>query len=163
MFPIPGGYTGGDDDPLVERSWETVYTNGSGIVEFTNLQFSIRGTATNSDDGIYFIEFVCDGVTSGVFPIKVLSSIKNVNWITQPPPTVFVQPDSDYDFSIILQLLSSESNGVEGKIPRDIKITPSDNILFRSRTDLPVFQDSSNDGIITVFIKITQLPQNSGI
>lgn len=161
-FPIPGGYSGGESNPFTEMSWVPIYTNATGMVEFTNLQFSITGIATNSTDGIYFIEFVCDGVSSGLFPITVVSSIQTVNWITQPPSQVVVQTDSQYDFSIVLQLLNSDGNGVEGKIPRVINVTPSGNILLRSRTDLSMFQDSSSDGIITLFIKITQMTQNSG-
>lgn len=127
------------------------------MVEFTSLQFTVSGTASKSVDETYFIEFVCDGVSSGIFPVNVLSTIAAVNWVVPPPTQVFVKTDSLYDLSVLLQVTDNSNNGIQGKIPRSIQILPSQNVKFRSRNDLSIFQPSAQDGIINVFIKITQL------
>lgn len=148
---------GNISDSSQGRKWNPIYTNESGLVELKDLMFSLRGPASNSVEGIYLIEFVCDGVSSGKFPIKVLSSIRFVNWITEPPRKVFAKAESTYDFMVTLQILNSGRYGVGGKIPRKVQIAPSKNVRFRQRNDLSIFHPSTKDGLITVYIKISEL------
>ena len=71
------------------------------MVEFTSLQFTVSGTASKNEEETYFIEFVCDGVSSGIFPIRVLSTIAFVNWVVPPPTQIYVQSDSLYDITAL--------------------------------------------------------------
>ena len=166
MQQIPGKYPDEFYDPMINQDIIPLFTNSSGMVSFEKLIYSSWGTASSySDEGQYIIEFACDGVTSLPKKIQVKSSIASIKWIENVPSVVTVYTDVSYDFVITLRLLNKDDEGIPGKMPLKLELIPLTNsnpskgvpIRYKLRNDIDLFQESTPDGLISLYIKITEV------
>ena len=165
LFPIPAIYNESFMDPLKSHMFSPIFTNSSGIVQFTNLTFSGQGNAGSTDAGLYTIEFVCDGVNSDPFEIQVKSKVGSVKFIEQPPARVIIDPYDDIQLSPIVQVLSFDGKPIQGKVPLNAFISPIDNtgvgnVIGFIDSEHPTFSATGPDGCFSLIYRISILKVN---
>ena len=74
-------------------------------MSFNETSFSIYGPA-----GSYKIEYVCDGVSAFGDSISVVSSVRKIKFVTQPP-SYFSLADMDLESQFLPVVMIMDKNG----------------------------------------------------
>ena len=166
MFPIPGNYESDFLEPLQSHKFSPIFTNSSGIVTFTNLTFSEKGNAGNTEAGEYTISFICDGVYSDPVAIQVLSKVKTVKFLEQPQAKIVIDPYDITQITPMIQVLSADGKPIQGKVPQYATIYPllpinDGNVTGHIDSSFPAFAATGSDGIFILYYRISTLKINN--
>lgn len=162
MYPIPGNYSSNFLNAIKSHEFTPYYTNASGIVNYTNLQFSGPGYASVTSSGTYAIVFICDGVESDRFTIQVTSRLASVAFVEQVTTPFSVIPDDTIQLHPVIGLKDFNGNLVAGKMPLNVSIVASNPqyanlVAGYMDTGNEAFQTSGKDGLFVLYYRISYI------
>ena len=117
-YPMAANYSENFGSPLLNSSYEIIGTDAEGKVNMTNISFSTKGEA-----GVYYVVYICDGISSSPVEYIVTSRIATVEILNDALPLYYSNDIQKYEITLAVKFVDINGVGVKGKAATSVSVT----------------------------------------